>query len=108
VAAQIAVLVAVVERDAGTALRSLRVDGGLSRSAAFMQLVADVTQLPVEVFPSPDATALGVAALAVAGFEGTSTLSPFPYAASSGALSPSSAPTRQRPGADATSKPLHG
>jgi glycerol kinase len=80
VAAQIAVLVAVVERDAGTALRSLRVDGGLSRSAAFMQLVADVTQLPVEVFPSPDATALGVAALAVAGFEGTSTLSPFPYA----------------------------
>jgi sugar (pentulose or hexulose) kinase len=45
-----------------------------------MQLVADVTQLPVEVFPSPDATALGVAALAVAGFEGTSTLSPFPYA----------------------------
>ena len=44
-------------------LARLRVDGGLTRSTALMQLQADLAQLPVEVYPSPHATALGVAQL---------------------------------------------
>jgi glycerol kinase len=50
--------------DLGRPLERLRVDGGLSRSAALMQAQADLLRVPVERYPSPDATALGVAALA--------------------------------------------
>jgi glycerol kinase len=64
VAAQVALLAAAVESDLGTPLRSLRVDGGLTRSRVLLQTQADLLQRPVEVYPSPDATALGVAALA--------------------------------------------
>jgi len=42
----------------------LRVDGGLTRSRLLMQTQADLLQAAVEVYPSPHATALGVAALA--------------------------------------------
>jgi glycerol kinase len=42
----------------------LRVDGGLTRSTTLMQTQADLLQTPVEVYPSPHATALGVGALA--------------------------------------------
>jgi glycerol kinase len=45
-------------------LARLRVDGGLTRSRALLQAQADLLQIPVEVYPSADATALGVAALA--------------------------------------------
>ena len=45
-------------------LTRLRVDGGLTRSAVLMQAQADLAQLPVEVYPSPHATALGAAACA--------------------------------------------
>lgn len=64
IAAQIAVLAAAIESDLGAPLRSLRVDGGLTRSQVLLQAQADLLQRPVEVYPSPDATALGIAALA--------------------------------------------
>jgi glycerol kinase len=51
-------------RPPGAALSALRVDGGLTRSRLLMQAQADLLQVPVLVCRSPDATALGVAALA--------------------------------------------
>jgi glycerol kinase len=42
----------------------LRVDGGLTRSRLLMRAQADLLQVPVLICRSPDATALGVAALA--------------------------------------------
>jgi glycerol kinase len=66
-AAQVAVLAAAAVDDLGGQLRELRVDGGLTRSAFLMQHQADLLQIPVEVFASPHATALGVAALARVG-----------------------------------------
>lgn len=65
IAAQLAELVASMQADGAAAgLQRLRVDGGLTRSRALMQAVADVLQVPVDVYPSPHATALGAAALA--------------------------------------------
>jgi glycerol kinase len=64
IAAQVASLARAVEVDLGRGLACLRADGGLTRSSGLMQAQADVLQLPVEVYPSPHATALGVAALA--------------------------------------------
>lgn len=64
IAAQVAWLARAVAHDLGHPLVRLRADGGLTRSAALMQAQADLLQVPVDVFPSPDATALGVAALA--------------------------------------------
>ncbi|QNP66541.1 FGGY family carbohydrate kinase [Streptomyces genisteinicus] len=64
VAAQVAELAAAAAHDLGTPLTTLRVDGGLTRSALLMQTQADLLQLPVEVSALPDATALGVAAVA--------------------------------------------
>jgi glycerol kinase len=63
VAAAVAWLARGVADDLGAPLERLRVDGGLTRSTALMQLQADLAQLPVEVYPSPHATALGVAQL---------------------------------------------
>jgi glycerol kinase len=48
----------------GAPLRTLRADGGLTRSRLLMQAQADLLQVPVEICRTPDATALGVAALA--------------------------------------------
>jgi glycerol kinase len=64
IAASVAVLVAAAVADLGRPLTSLRVDGGLTRSRLLMQAQADLLQVPVLVSRSPDATALGVAALA--------------------------------------------
>jgi glycerol kinase len=64
IAAQVAWLAKAAGDDLGQPLRRLRVDGGLTRSAVLMQVQADLLQAPVEVYPSPNATALGVAALA--------------------------------------------
>ena len=50
--------------DLGKPQARLRVDGGLTRSRVLMQTQADLLQAPVEVYVSPHATALGVAALA--------------------------------------------
>lgn len=64
VAAHVAVIVAGIAADAGQPLRRLRVDGGLARSEALLQIQADLLQVPVERYPSADATAMGIAALA--------------------------------------------
>lgn len=71
VAAQVALLAGAAAHDLGGPLVALRVDGGLTRCAYLMQHQADLLQVPVEVFASPHATALGVAALARLGLEGT-------------------------------------
>jgi glycerol kinase len=63
-AASVALLARSVAGDLGRPLTALRVDGGLTRSRVLLQTQADLLQLPVEVCPAPDATALGVAALA--------------------------------------------
>jgi glycerol kinase len=64
IAAQVAWLARAVADDLGRPLARLRVDGGLTRSRLLLQLQADLVQVPVEVYPSPDATAEGVAAFA--------------------------------------------
>jgi glycerol kinase len=64
IAAQIAALARAMGEDVGSPLERLRVDGGLTRSRALMQAQADLLQAPVELYPSADATALGVGALA--------------------------------------------
>ena len=67
IAAQVALLAAAVGRDLGAPLSRLRVDGGLTRSATLLQVQADLLQAPVEVYPSPHATVLGVAQFAAIG-----------------------------------------
>ncbi|HTJ38731.1 MAG TPA: FGGY family carbohydrate kinase [Dactylosporangium sp.] len=64
IAAQVAELGAAAERDLGAPLTRLRVDGGLTRCRTLMQAVADLMQVPIEVYPSEHATALGAVALA--------------------------------------------
>lgn len=64
VGAMVAQLVAAMAADLGRPLEALRVDGGLTRSRVLMQAVADLTQLPVEIYPSQHATPLGSAAFA--------------------------------------------
>jgi glycerol kinase len=66
-AASVALLAGAVASDLGGPLTALRADGGLTRSRLLMQAQADLLQLPVEVCRTPDATALGVAALASIG-----------------------------------------
>ncbi|MGV9901163.1 FGGY family carbohydrate kinase [Streptomyces sp. NPDC003388] len=63
-AAQVTELARAAATDLGAPLDTLRVDGGLTRSALLMQTQADLLQRPVEVSALPDATALGAAALA--------------------------------------------
>ena len=64
IAAQIAELVSAINADTTPALSRLRVDGGLTRSQVLMQACADIVGVPVDVYPSAHATALGAAALA--------------------------------------------
>lgn len=64
IAAQVAELCSSAADDLGKPLTRLRVDGGLTRSTKLMQAQADIAQIPVEVFPSAHATALGVAGFA--------------------------------------------
>jgi len=64
IAASVAVLAGAVAADLGGPLTALRVDGGLTRSRVLLQAQADLLQVPVRVSRTPDATALGVAALA--------------------------------------------
>jgi hypothetical protein len=67
IAAQVALLALAAGNDLGSPLTMLRVDGGLTRSSTLLQVQADLLQCPVEVYPSPNATALGVAAFAALG-----------------------------------------
>ncbi|MDA2890127.1 FGGY family carbohydrate kinase [Mycolicibacterium sp. BiH015] len=64
IAAQVTALTDLVAADLGSPLTRLRVDGGLTRSASLMQAQADLAQIPVDVYPSMHATALGAAACA--------------------------------------------
>jgi glycerol kinase len=64
IAAQVTALTDLVGTDLGRPLTRLRVDGGLTRSTVLMQAQADLAQLPIEVYPSLHATALGAAACA--------------------------------------------
>lgn len=57
-------LVEAAEQDAGFAIGALRVDGGMSANATFVQALADATQRPVEVSPELEATTRGAAFLA--------------------------------------------
>lgn len=63
-AAQTAEVVTAINGDSPTPLGTLRVDGGLTRSARLMQACADLTGLPVQIHPVPHATALGAATCA--------------------------------------------
>jgi glycerol kinase len=63
-AASVTLLAGAVASDLGGPLTVLRADGGLTRSRLLMQTQADLLQAPVEICRIPDATALGVAALA--------------------------------------------
>ena len=63
-AASVALLARSVTDDLGQPLTVLRADGGLTRSTLLMQTQADLLQLPVQVCRTPDATAMGAAALA--------------------------------------------
>lgn len=62
IAAAVADLLSAVKSD-GIEIKALRVDGGLTQSNKLMQMQANLAQIPVEVFPHPDATAVGVAYL---------------------------------------------
>ena len=64
IAAQVAALAELVASDLGQPLTRLRVDGGLTQSAVLMQAQADLARIPVDVYPSLHATALGAAACA--------------------------------------------
>ncbi|SEH73477.1 glycerol kinase [Mycolicibacterium rutilum] len=64
IAASVCALTDLVGTDLGQPLTRLRVDGGLTRSAVLMQAQADLGRIPVEVYPSLHATALGAAACA--------------------------------------------
>jgi glycerol kinase len=101
IAAQIATLGAAVARDLEGPLQRLRADGGLTRSRRLMQAQADLLQVPVELYPSPDATARGVAALALLGIEATTD-----PAAAVGRWSPSATFEPQMPAAEAAER-LH-
>jgi glycerol kinase len=57
-------LVEAAESDSGVAIPTLRIDGGMSDNATFVQALADATQRPVEVSPEREATTLGAGFLA--------------------------------------------
>jgi glycerol kinase len=57
-------LLEAAEADAGVSIDALRVDGGMSANATFVQALADATQRPVEVSPVLEATTVGAAFLA--------------------------------------------
>ncbi|MEV0810612.1 FGGY family carbohydrate kinase [Micromonospora sp. NPDC050200] len=64
IAAHVAELAGTVAAELRQPLTALRVDGGLTRSPAFLQLQADVAGVPIVPCHSPHATAFGVADLA--------------------------------------------
>lgn len=63
IAAQVAELGSLVGKDLGRSLERLRVDGGLTQCRTLMQATSDLMQIPVDVYPSRHATALGAAAV---------------------------------------------
>jgi len=57
-------LVEAAEADTGLAIAELRVDGGMSANATFVQALADTSGRAIEVAPVTEATTLGAAYLA--------------------------------------------
>jgi len=57
-------LVEAAEADTGLSIERLRVDGGMSANATFVQALANATQRPVEASPEREATTLGAGFLA--------------------------------------------
>jgi glycerol kinase len=57
-------LMAAMEKDSGTKLTALRVDGGMVKNDWVMQFLADILNLPVERPVVTETTALGAAYLA--------------------------------------------
>ncbi|MDN5854043.1 MAG: carbohydrate kinase [Actinomycetia bacterium] len=74
IAAQVTSLARLVEADLGSRIERLRVDGGLTQSSVLMQMQADLLQVPVDVYPSANATPLGAAAFARLAIGDASTL----------------------------------
>jgi glycerol kinase len=71
-------LLEAAEKDAGTRVERLRLDGGMSANAVFVQALADACARPIEVSPELEATALGVgylAGLAAGTWSGTDEIS---------------------------------
>ncbi len=64
IACRVAEVVAAIELEAEVAIAELRVDGGLSRSAALMQTQADLLGRPIAVAEQDEATVAGACALA--------------------------------------------
>jgi glycerol kinase len=64
IACRVVQVVRAMETASGREIRSLRVDGGLVRSAEFVQIQADMLGLPVEVLDNPEATVMGVCYMA--------------------------------------------
>jgi len=61
VAQRAADLLEAAETDSGLSVPALRVDGGMSANATFLQALADATGRPVEVSPEREATTQGAA-----------------------------------------------
>jgi glycerol kinase len=57
-------LVDAAEQDAVMTIDVLRIDGGMTANATFVQAVADATQRPIEIAPVREATTLGAAFVA--------------------------------------------
>lgn len=65
VAAQVALLARATARDLGVTAQVLKVNGGLTQSSVLLEIQADLAQCPVLPYPSPHATALGVAEMSL-------------------------------------------
>jgi glycerol kinase len=57
-------LVDAAEGDAGITIEALRVDGGMTDNATFVQALANAAQRPVEISPVREATTIGAALMA--------------------------------------------
>ena len=64
IAYQVADLLYAAQRDSGTTLSELRVDGGAAANNSLMQFQADITEIPVVRPETTESTALGAAYLA--------------------------------------------
>ena len=57
-------LLKAAEADGKARLKSLRIDGGMSRNKVFAQALANAAERPIEIAKDPEATSLGAAYLA--------------------------------------------
>ena len=78
---QIRAILEAIAAETGIRCRSLKADGGISRSEFVLQWLADTLGLPVRTQPTPEVTALGAALLAGIGaglYSGTAELKRLP------------------------------